>query len=66
MTAWYKRFPLETKADEEEDEAEGAEAEEGAVVEAPPVLANGASGAFTMSPAPESGDEGGEGEEGAD
>ena len=68
MTAWYKQFPLDTKAVEVEDEAEaeGAEAEEGAMVEAPPVLANGASGAFAMSPEPDSGDDSGEGEEGAD
>ena len=68
MTAWYKHFPLDTKAVEVEEEAdaEGAEAEEGAVVEAPAVVANGANGALTMSPAPDSADEGGEGEVGAD
>ena len=51
---------------EEEADAEGAEAEEGAMVEAPAVFANGASGAFTMCPAHDSADEGGKGEEGAD
>ena len=33
------------------------EPEEGSVVEAPAVLANGAPGAYSMSPPPESGDE---------
>ena len=62
MTAWYKKFASDTKADEEEDEAEGAEPKEGYVA-APLVLANGANGAFSlaMSPPPESGDDGGEG-----
>ena len=62
MTAWYKQFPWDTKADEEEDEAEGAEPEVGAAVEAPPVLADGATGAFAMSPEPDD-DDGGGGEE---
>ena len=66
MTAWYKQFPLDTKADEEEDEAEGAKPEEGDAVEAPPVLANGASGAFAICLAPDSRDDGGKSEEGAD
>ena len=65
MTAWYKRFPLETKADEEEDEAEGAYPEVGAVVEAPPVLSDGATGAFAMSPPPDD-DDGGGGEAAAE
>ena len=66
ITTWYKQFPFKNKTDEEEDEAEGAEAEDGDVVEAPPVLANGASGAFTMSPSPGSEDDGGGGEAGAE
>ena len=46
---------------EDEAEGEGSEPEEGAVVEAPAVFADGAPGAYSMSPLPESGDEGGEG-----
>ena len=65
MTAWYTQFPLDTKADEEEDEAEGAEPEVGAAVEAPPVLADGATGAFAMSPEPDD-DDGGGGEAAAE
>ena len=37
--------------------AASGEPEEGAVVEAPAVFAEGAPGAYSMSPAPESGDE---------
>ena len=59
MTAWYKQFPFNAKDVEVEDEAEaeGGEHEEGAVVEAPAVLADGAPGAYSMSPPTESGDE---------
>ena len=58
MTDWYKHFPLDTKAVEVEDEAEAEDVEDCAVVQAPPVVANGAPGAFNISPPPESGDEG--------
>ena len=50
---------------EDEAEAEGGEAEEGAVVDAPAVFADGAGGTYSMSPPPESGDDGGEGAAGA-
>ena len=51
MTAWYKQFPFNVKDVEVEDEAEGegSEPEEGAVVEAPAVFADGAPGAYAMS-----------------
>ena len=51
MTAWYKQFPFNAKDVEVEDEAdaEGGEPEEGAVVAAPAVFADGAAGAYAMS-----------------
>ena len=51
MTAWYKQFPFNVKHVEVEDEAEGegSEPEEGAVVAAPAVFADGAPGAYAMS-----------------
>ena len=50
MTAWYKQFPFNVKHVEVEDEAEGegSEPEEGAVVAAPAVFADGAPGAYAM------------------
>ena len=64
MTAWYKQFPFNAKDVEVEDEAdaEGGEPEEGAVVAAPAVLADGAPGGYVMSDE-EGGEE--EGDEGA-
>jgi hypothetical protein len=61
MTDWYKAFQLAaTKAVVDVDvEAEPQKGQVGDVVEAPAVVAGGASGAFRMSPPPEE-DEGGE------
>ncbi len=60
MTDWYKVFPLSTaKAVVDEDgEAEAEEGEVGSVVEAPAVVASGASCAFRMSPRPGEGEGG--------
>ena len=68
MTAWYKQFQFNARDVEVEDEAEaeGGEPEEGDVVDAPSVLADGAPGAYSLSPPPESGDDCGEGAAGAD
>ncbi len=54
MTDWYKVFPLAAaKAVIDVDvKAEAEDGEEGSVVEAPAVVACGASGAFRMSPHP--------------
>ena len=68
MTDWYKRFQLDTKAVDVEDESAAEAVEEGAVVVAPPVVANGAAGAFTTSPSAseEEGGEDGRGGEGGE
>ncbi len=47
MTDWYKVFPFETNPKAVVDvDVDAKEVEEGAVVEAPTVVANGASGVF--------------------
>ncbi len=64
MTDWYKVFLFETTSNDVVDvDFEAGEVEEGAVVEAPPVVDGGASGMFSMSPPPGE-DEGGEGDKG--
>ncbi len=60
MTDWYKAFPLAATKAVVDVDVEAEEVQEGDVVEAPAVVAGGASGAFRMSPPPEE-DEGGEG-----
>jgi hypothetical protein len=66
MTDWYKVFSLETTIKDVVTVAvEAEDVEEGAVVEAPPVVANGASGAFRVTPYG-SEDKGGGGGEGSD
>ncbi len=62
MTDWYKAIPLATTKAVVDVDVEAEEVYEGTVVEAPAVVAGGASqaGAFKMSPPPAE-DEGGEG-----
>ena len=52
MTDWYKVFPLAATKAVVDVDVEAEEVEEGAVVEAPAVVAGGDSGAFRMSPPP--------------
>jgi hypothetical protein len=52
MTDWYKAFLLATTEAVVDMDVEAEEVEEGAVVDAPAVVAGGASGAFRMSPPP--------------
>jgi hypothetical protein len=50
MTDWYKVFLFETTKAIVDVDVEAEEVEEGTVVEAPPVVASGASGVYRMSP----------------
>ncbi len=58
MTDWYKVFPLAAAKAvvDVEDEAEAEVCEVSSVVEAPAVVAGGASGAFRMFPRPGEGE----------
>jgi hypothetical protein len=63
MTDWYKVFQLApAKAVDVDEDVEPVDGEVGSVVDAPAVVAGGASGAFRMSPGPGEG----EGDEGGD
>jgi hypothetical protein len=67
MTDWYKVFPLApAKAVDVDEDVEPVDGEVGSVVDAPAVVASGASGAFRMSqrPGEGEGDEGGDNEPG--